>query len=62
MTAEKLNEFYKQNEKLEKYRILITRILKRKEHTLSAKEEEILAKTFEISSAPEDIFSLFNTY
>ena len=60
MPEEKLNEFYKQNEKLKQYKTALDRILRRKAHTLSEKEEELLAKTYEISSAPEDIFSLFN--
>lgn len=60
MPEGKLQEFFKQNKELEQYKLAVERILRKKEHTLSAKEEEIIAKTYEISSAPEDIFSLFN--
>lgn len=60
MPEEKLEEFLKQKKELEQYRLLLERILRRKAHTLSAAEEEIIAKTYEISSAPDDIFSLFN--
>lgn len=60
MPEGKLQEFLKQKKELEQYRLLLERILRRKAHTLSAAEEEIIAKTYEISSAPDDIFSLFN--
>lgn len=55
-------EFMKfiQDEKAKDYRILLERILRKKEHTLSAKEEAILAKSIEMSSSADDIFSLFN--
>lgn len=56
----RLQKFFEENPELEKYRILIDRIWRQKAHTLSAVEEEILAKTYEISTAAEDVFSLFN--
>ena len=56
----RLQGFFKEDPKLEKYRLLIDRIWRRKEHTLSAAEEEILAKTYEMATAPDDIFSMFN--
>lgn len=60
MEESRLQGFFKEEPKLEKYRTLIDRILRRKAHTLSAAEEEILAKTYEMAAAPDDIFSLFN--
>ena len=60
MEESRLQGFFKEDPKLEKYRLLIDRIWRRKEHTLSAAEEEILAKTYEMATAPDDIFSMFN--
>ena len=60
MEESRLQGFFKEDPTLEKYRLLIDRIWRRKEHTLSAAEEEILAKTYEMATAPDDIFSMFN--
>lgn len=60
MEESRLQGFLKEDPKLEKYRILIDRIWRRKKHTLSAAGEEILAKTYEMATAPDDIFSMFN--
>lgn len=60
MEESRLQGFLKEDPKLEKYRLLINRIWRRKEHTLSAAGEEILAKTYEMATAPDDIFSMFN--
>ena len=60
MEESRLQGFLKEDPKLEKYRILIDRIWRRKEHTLSAAGEEILAQTYEMATAPDDIFSMFN--
>lgn len=60
MEESRLQGFFKEDPKLEKYQLLIDRIWRRKAHTLSAAEEEILAKTYEMATAPDDIFSMFN--
>lgn len=60
MEESRLQGFLKEEPELEKYRLLINRIWRRKAHTLSAAEEEILAKTYEMATAPDDIFSMFN--
>lgn len=60
MEESRLQGFLKEDPKLEKYRLLIDRIWRRKEHTLSAAGEEILAKTYEMATAQDDIFSMFN--
>lgn len=51
---------YINNEQLSHYRLLLERILKRKEHTLSPAEELIVAKSSEMASAADDIFSMLN--
>lgn len=58
--SEKLDSFYKEEPELEKYRILIERILRKKEHTLSDKEEALLAKSLDLASAASDIYSFMN--
>lgn len=55
---ETLERFYESCPDLELYRLLIDRILYAKEHTLSPKEEMILAQAKEMASAPDDIYSL----
>jgi oligoendopeptidase F len=49
-----------QEEALASRRLLLERILRRKAHTRSAAEEEILAKSLEMSTAADDIFSMLN--
>lgn len=56
---EKLNEIVNA-EVLSHYKLLLERIIKRKEHTLSACEEAIIAKSCEMASAADDIFSMLN--
>lgn len=56
---EKLNEIVNA-EVLSHYKLLLERIIKRKEHTLSACEEVIIAKSCEMASAADDIFSMLN--
>ena len=60
MEESRLQGFLKEEPELEKYRLLIDRVWRRKAHTLSVAEEEILAKTYEMATAPDDIFSMFN--
>ena len=42
------------------YKRAIDEIMRQKEHTLSAAEENILAQCGEMAAAPENIFSMFN--
>ncbi len=56
---EKLAGFYESCPELKHYRLMIDRILLRKAHTLSDKEEALLAQAQEISTAPSDIRALF---
>ncbi|MDD6332997.1 MAG: oligoendopeptidase F [Clostridia bacterium] len=57
---EKLAEFFKCNEKLAEYRHFIEDCLAQKEHTLSEKEETLLAKASQMSTVPNEVFSKFN--
>lgn len=45
---------------LGKYRKFLDEIIRKKKHTLSAKEEKLLAKSADVASAPGQIFSMFN--
>ncbi|MGM9535234.1 MAG: oligoendopeptidase F [Intestinibacter sp.] len=55
----KLNEFL-QDEKLSFYRKYIDEILREKPHTLSEKEEEILAAASDLSSVPENVYDMMS--
>ncbi|MCX7842653.1 MAG: oligoendopeptidase F [Clostridia bacterium] len=56
----KLKDFLASNEQLQLYKQFINEALRQKEHTLSEREEEILALSSEVASAPRDIFTMFN--
>lgn len=55
-----LNIFMDGDKELQLYRQFINEILRQKEHTLSEREEELLALSAEIAHAPSDIFVMFN--
>lgn len=55
---EKIEEFLKENQELQKYKRDITDILDEKEHTLSKAEESLLANYSELFSAPENVFDI----
>ena len=57
---ERLASFYQTAPELEHYRLLLTRIRRKKEHTLSAEGEELLASAGSMGQAPGSIFSLLN--
>lgn len=60
ISEERLKQFYKDEPKLLHYKRKIDEILRQKEHTLSSKEESLLAEVGELSVSPENIFSMFN--
>ncbi|MEJ2648263.1 MAG: oligoendopeptidase F [Sedimentisphaerales bacterium] len=60
MSREKIDSFIKQEPKLEIYRFPLYDTLRMKEHTLSDKEEEILAQAGLISGDPYSIYSIFS--
>ena len=56
----RLESFYSESNELMHYKRAIDEIMRQKEHTLSAAEENILAQCGEMAAAPENIFSMFN--
>lgn len=60
MSETKIKTFIYEGKGLENYKKIFDDILRKKDHILSQELEEVLAKTEEISSAPSDIFALFN--
>lgn len=55
-----LEAFYHENEELVKYKRVIDEIRRTREHILSAAEERIMAEAGEVTSAPSNIYSMFN--
>ncbi|MGI6033111.1 MAG: oligoendopeptidase F [Coriobacteriales bacterium] len=60
LDEEQVEGFYKQQPKLEHYRRELDQTFRMRAHTLSAPEEELLARAGDMASQPENIFSLFN--
>jgi oligoendopeptidase F len=60
LKEETLKEYIESSQQLKIYRHFIDETLRQKKHILSDKEEEILALSYEIASAPKDIFTMFN--
>ena len=58
--ADKLSSYYKEVDGLELYRQYLDDILRQQEHVLSIEEENLLAQMGEITSAPQQIFSMLN--
>lgn len=58
LDEEKLSGFYKECPALEKYRIAIDDIRRRKEHFLSPAEEKLLASAGEVAESPNRIYDL----
>ena len=56
---EKMNQFLK-TEELAHYKLMLNRLLAKKEHMLSEAEETILSAVSEVAQAPDKIFRLFN--
>lgn len=56
----KLENFYKEEPKLELYRKFIDEILRVKAHRLSTEMEKLVALTMEMSQTPSETFSLFS--
>ena len=60
ISEEKLNGFLEESNELKTYSHFLDNIIRQKNHTLSEKEENILAKTSELSNASQNIFSMIN--
>ena len=59
LSDEQLEQFYKDEPRLERYRRYLTNMRRRKAHTLSAAEEKLLAAAGEMAGAPDDIYGMF---
>lgn len=57
---ESLGRFFEEEPRLEQYRRLIEEIRRDRDHVLSPEQEEILAMTGEMATAPRNIFSMIN--
>ena len=57
---EEIMAAFLETEELAHYRLLLNRLLARKEHMLSEEEETILSAMSEVAQAPNNIFRLFN--
>ncbi|HCT64815.1 MAG TPA: oligoendopeptidase F [Lachnospiraceae bacterium] len=60
LRPEVLKKFLTENNKLKVYEHFIENIVRKNTHVLSKKEEALLAKTEEMSNAPQDIFAMIN--
>ena len=60
ISEEKLSRFYAENTDLSLYQLYISRLQKRKEHTLSEAEERIMALAGQMQEAPDTIYSVFS--
>ncbi len=57
---DKLEQFYKDEPKLEVFRNAFNNILRRKSHMLSAEMEQLLASAGDVTDTSDNIFSMFN--
>lgn len=57
---EKLNSFFKEKSELEEFKVFISEIIRMKPHTLSEREEQILASAGLITSASSEVYSIFD--
>ncbi|HEX9060932.1 MAG TPA: oligoendopeptidase F [Clostridia bacterium] len=57
---EKLKDFISKNDGLKIYSQYFNEILRQKKHTLSEREEEILAMSSEVAHVPSDVFKMLN--
>ncbi len=57
---EEVKKYIKENKNLEKYDFMFKDLFREKEHTLSLKEEEMMARLGEILSIPDNVFSMLD--
>ncbi len=60
MQIENLEEFYSKEPILERYRIYLDEVCRMKEHSLSEKEEKLIASSENMASSPYQIFGMLN--
>lgn len=58
ISEEQLEQFIKEEPKLEQYRIMLERVMKRKPHILSEEMEELLAKTGDMADSPSTTYDM----
>ena len=56
--ADEIDAFIAEEPKLEVYRLMLKRIVREKEHVLSAEQEAVMAAMGELAGAPDEIFSM----
>ncbi|MCX7798256.1 MAG: oligoendopeptidase F [Melioribacter sp.] len=57
---QKIQKFFEEKKELDEFRFYVNDILRLKEHTLSPKEEEILASAGLITSTPSEVYGIFD--
>ena len=57
---DKVLDFIKENNKLEKYKLSLERLFRYKTHTLSDKEERILSMSSDMLRLPDEVYSILN--
>ena len=57
---EAMDQFYQEEPGLEHYRLALTRIRRQKDHTLSPREEALLASAGKLGQSPSTIYNLLN--
>ncbi|MEW6651898.1 MAG: M3 family oligoendopeptidase, partial [Bacteroidota bacterium] len=60
LEAEKIKKFFDQKKELNEFEFYINDIIRLRPHTLTAREEEILASAGLITSTPSDVHSIFD--
>lgn len=58
--SDKINKFFEQKKELSEFKFFVNDILRLKEHTLSEREEQILASAGAISSTMNEVHSIFD--
>ena len=57
---ERIKKFFEENKKLSEFKFFVNDILRLREHTLNAREEEILASAGMITSTPNEVYGIFD--
>ncbi len=60
INPETIKKFFEEKKELEEFKFFVNDILRLKEHTLSEREEEILASAGLITSTPSEVYSIFD--
>ena len=60
LPQEKIKNFFNEKKELQEFKFFVDDILRLREHTLNASEEQILASAGSITSTPNDVFGIFD--